>query len=117
MIEQLIPRAFAIRDMAHKAHWKTTSYAQHIALGDLYEEIIPALDVIVEAHQGMFGLIDPEPTKGGKETDMAAFLREEADWMETNRDLLSSGVGAIGNLLDNLTAVYLKAAYKLENLK
>ena len=118
MIEQLVPRVFAARDLAHKEHWATKSYAQHMALGEFYDDVIEAIDAVVECHQGMFGLIEPEaPGKQKKPEDFATYLRDEADWIETNRELLSSGVGAIGNLLDTLTAVYLKAAYKLENLK
>ncbi|HLP99211.1 MAG TPA: hypothetical protein VK149_12290 [Sideroxyarcus sp.] len=129
MIEQLVPRVFAIRDMAHKAHWRTGSDAQHRALGEFYDAVIPAIDAVVEMHQGMFGLIEPDdkaelptdfvrsgPPGTHYPTMIAQTFRDEADWIETNRELLSSGVGAIGNLLDGLTGIYLKAAYKLENL-
>lgn len=129
MIDQLIPRVFAVRDMAHKAHWRTGSDAQHRALGEFYEAVIPALDAAVELHQGMFGLVEADdkaelpvdfvrsaPPGTHYPTLIAQTFRDEADWIETHRELLSSGVGAIGNLLDNLTAIYLKAAYKLEHL-
>lgn len=130
MIEQLIPRVFAARDMAHKAHWKTGSYAQHMALGEFYDEVIPAIDAIVEAYQGMFGLVEPDdkaelPKDMAKEmvagaamhTKTSEILRSEVEWIEANRQLISSGVDAIGNLVDSLTGIYLKAIYKLENLQ
>lgn len=117
MIEQLIPRVFAARDMAHKAHWKTGSYAQHMALGDFYEEVIPAIDAIVEAYQGMFGLVEPDDKAELPKDATAESLRSEVEWIEANRQLISSGVDAIGNLVDSLTGIYLKAIYKLENLQ
>jgi DNA-binding ferritin-like protein len=130
MIEQLIPRVFAARDMAHKAHWKTANYAQHVALGEFYEEVIPALDAIVEAYQGMFGKVEADdsatlpkditkefPAGAPMSTTSVDVLRSEVEWIEANRELICSGVDAIGNLVDTLTGVYLKAAYKLGNLQ
>lgn len=117
MIEQLIPRVIAMHTMALKAHWKTKSNAQHTAFGEFYEGIIPALDEIVETHQGMFGLVHPDEAHDfGPHENLSQLLREEAEWIEANRDIICSGVSAIGNLVDNLTAIYLKAAYKLEHL-
>ena len=61
MIEQLISRVFYARNLAHFDHWRTKSYAQHKALGKFYDEIIEALDALVEAHQGLNGLIGNIP--------------------------------------------------------
>lgn len=33
MLEELIMRVFAARNAAHLEHWRTKSYAQHVALG------------------------------------------------------------------------------------
>ena len=43
-------------------------------------------------------------------------LKEDADWMEENREELTKGVNALGNLLDNIVDLYLRTLYKLENL-
>lgn len=130
MIEQLIPRVIAMHTMALKAHWRTASDSQHRALGEFYEGVIPALDVIVELHQTMFGpaveaekpdlpsdFVSSAPEGAPYHSkQIASAFREEAEWIEANRDIICSGVSAIGNLVDNLTAVYLKAASKLERL-
>lgn len=106
-----------MRDMAHKAHWKTESNAHHVALAEFYDGAIQALDEIVECYQGMFGLVEPDDAyKIGAPEGIAVSMRDEAQWIEEHRDIICSGVGAIGNLVDNLTAIYLKAAYKLEHL-
>lgn len=118
-----------MRDMAHKAHWRTGSDAQHRAFGEFYDDVIPAIDALVELHQGMFGLVDvddkaelPEdfvktdPSGAPYAKKIADAFRSEAEWIEAHREIISGEVGAIGNLVDTLTAVYLKAAYKLENL-
>lgn len=115
MIHELISRTFADRNAAHLEHFRTKSYAQHMALGAFYESVIDATDTVVEAYQGMFGLVeevDVESVKFSIER-----LRDTADWLEINRMEISSESDAVANLVDGVTAVYLSAIYKLENLK
>ena len=47
MIEDLVSRAFAIRNAAHLAHWATKSFSEHMALGSFYDEVIEKIDGIV----------------------------------------------------------------------
>ena len=39
-MEQLISLFFLARDIAHKEHLRTDSYARHMALGSFYDDII-----------------------------------------------------------------------------
>lgn len=114
MLDKLITRSFKTRDASHLAHWATKSYAQHEALGDLYDDIISATDKLVEAHQGLFGLVKTE-AKSGEE--VVKLLKSDIIWLTENREEITRGVPALGNLLDELTEVYLKALYKLQNLR
>lgn len=116
MIEELIGRAFGARNLAHVRHFTTKSYAQHIALGEFYAAVIEAVDALVECYQGQFGLIGEVSVMQPDADDLVDYLREEADWIEANRDAISNESSSIGNLVDNLVAVYLKTIYKLENL-
>lgn len=124
MIEELIAKTFETRNFAHKAHLNTRVYAQHMALGEFYEDLIEAVDAVVEAWQGMFGLIDADSFKTaepkGNDFDITGsvipHLRDESDWIEVNRDEIAGSSNAVANLVDGVTAVYLKAIYKLENL-
>jgi len=61
MIEQLIAKVFMARNNTHIAHWKTKSYAEHVALGDFYDKVIDLVDSLVECYQGNFGLIGDIP--------------------------------------------------------
>lgn len=117
MIEELIGRTFHARDLAHRHHWKTGSYAAHMALGDFYESIHGLVDEVVETYQGLFGLVADVDPVTGEVDDMVVYLRDEAEWIESNRELISGGSNAIGNLIDSVTGLYLKTVYKLENLK
>jgi len=119
MIEQLISRVFYARNLAHFEHWRATgtgSYAKHQALGTFYNEVIEAIDDLVEAYQGAFDLIKtiPAPETGG---DILAILQGDAAWIEKNHEAICKGNRAVGNLIDTLTGVYLSTIYKLRNLK
>ena len=57
MIEQLIAKVFSTRNCTHLAHWRTKSYAEHVALGDFYDSVVDLIDNLVECYQGNFGII------------------------------------------------------------
>lgn len=117
MIEELVARVFNTRNVAHLAHLKTKSYAQHMALGSFYGDIIGALDSIVEAHQGVFGLINvPYIPKIDTPSNIVKHIETEMKWISDNRNKLAQGVTAIENLVDTLSEVYMSTLYKLKNL-
>lgn len=57
LIGRLIAIMFLSRDVAHREHLRTQSYAQHMALGSFYEGIIDRADAIAEAYQGRHEII------------------------------------------------------------
>lgn len=116
MIEELVSRVFATRNAVHLAHWSSKSYAQHETLGHFYEDIIEALDSIVEAYQGAFGLLDAVENRVVNKSNIAEHLKQEARWIEQNAGEITGNIKAIQNLLDGLTDAYLTAYYKLTNL-
>lgn len=117
MIEQLISRVFYARNLAHYEHWRTKSYAQHKALGKFYEGVIEAIDALVEAYQGLNGLIGSIPSPTDTKGDSLTTLKADAEWIEANHEEISGGNRAVANLIDNVTGIYLTTIYKLENLK
>jgi hypothetical protein len=117
MIEQLISRVFYSRNLAHWNHWRTKSYAQHKALGSFYDDVIEALDDLVEAYQGAFELVGTVPAPGAAGGDILKHLEDEAAWIETHHEDICKGNRAVANLIDALSDVYLRTIYKLRNLK
>jgi hypothetical protein len=115
MIEKLISRSFKTRNGAHLSHWTTKSFSQHSALGEFYEGLTETLDKYVEAHQGAFGLVGDVPGETIK--DITQQLKGDVVWLEDNRDKLCCDIAALGNIVDELSALYLKTLYKLENLR
>lgn len=114
---ELISKAFTTRNLLHFAHWNTKSFASHMALGDLYDQIIEDIDEIVETYQGKFGLVEDLYCEAAKLPDnITNHVKEEAQWVEDNRMFLSKGETSIENLIDTLIGHYHKCVYKLENL-
>ena len=120
MIEELISRVFYARNVAHFEHWRAKgdgSFAKHMSLGDFYDDVIDAIDKLVEAYQGAFELIGNIPAPKVSERDVLKLLEADADWIEDNHDAISKGNRAVGNLVDGVTDTYLTTIYKLRNLK
>lgn len=46
------------RTQAHMFHLQTTSFAEHKALNDYYDEIVDLVDGFVESYQGKYGIIN-----------------------------------------------------------
>lgn len=117
-IKELISRAFSTRNLLHFKHWNTKSFAEHGAVGELYDSIISDIDEIVEVYQGKFGLLSGLSTPFASEpSDMCAHVKAEASWVEDNQNAISNGNAAISAIVDVLVGHYHKATYKLENLK
>ena len=120
MIEQLISRVFYARNVAHFEHWRATgtgSFSKHMALGSFYDEIIEAIDDLVEAYQGAFNIIGDIPAPDVSERDVLKLLEADAAWIEEHHEDICEGNRAVANLIDGVTEVYLSAVYKLRNLK
>ena len=112
-ISVLASRVFQARDIAHREHWTTKSYASHMALGAFYQDVIEAIDSVIENYAGMFGPMDTfevytEPVK-----DIAVYLQDEMDWIESHTEELAQGSPSIGNLIQSLTSVYSKCLFML----
>jgi len=116
MINEMIAKVFEARNVAHLEHWNTGNYAAHEALGDFYEEVIPLLDSLVEAHSGAFGKVGkvelgPRQTKSCK-----ALLGEHVVWISKNREEIAGDIDALENIIDEIVALYLTTLYKLKEL-
>lgn len=114
-VDELIKRAFKLRNTTHLAHWQATgegSYARHQALGEFYDALLDQLDGYVEAHQGAFGLVAEKPSEDATEA-----IRKSMLWVTEHRGEIARGVPALENLLDELVALHLRTLYKLEHLR
>lgn len=109
---------FVGRDMAHRAHWKTRSYAEHMALGAFYEGVIELVDSFVEAYQGRFNeLIDVPLADNEFEGEIADVLEQQLAWIEDNREAITPREEtALHNEIDSIVSLYQSTLYKLRFL-
>jgi len=101
--------------VTHIMHWQTTSYAQHIALGEFYSAIPDLVDAVVEAYQGKNNVILSNfPIKMESYEDMTPLL-----YMEYLNQELYESRGLFGddteiqNLVDEIADLIDSTLYKL----
>ena len=92
---QLVAKCLAVRTAAHYAHFKSRSYARHVALGDFYDGLLDAVDEFAEVYMGVEGRLDSFPSVPVPTTQPADFIRELVRWLETNRNAAAAGHTAL----------------------
>ena len=117
-MEHLMSLLFLARDLAHREHLKTKSYAQHKALGNFYKGIIENADAIAEAYQGQYGLMKNLEILGYKDSkEIVIELQAQVKWIKDNRyKICEKDDTPIQNLIDAAVETYLSALYKLRFL-
>lgn len=118
-MEKIISTLFGARDTAHKLHLASRSFAEHLALGDLYDALLESADSIAEQVQGKYGLMNlPEIVDTEFKSDSASvFVNELAKWAEEARTAFNSEDTHLLNEWDVVISAIYKAKYKIENLK
>jgi len=114
----MVSMVFVARDLAHRQHLRTGSYAEHKALGAFYKEIIPRVDGFVDAYQGQFnGLLDITLGDNEFEGSIDEILEQQMAWIEDNREkICPRKESALNNELDTVVNLYQTTLYKLRFL-
>lgn len=115
---ELVARCFAARTAAHFLHLRSSSYAQHVALNEFYDNIVDAADTFAECHMGVEGQFKSFPDV---EVPLAMspldLLTDLHDWVSKNRTVCADGSTELANLIDEILAVIDRSFYKLKFLK
>jgi len=107
------------RTQAHVYHLQTKSYAEHKALNEYYDGIVPIFDGIVETYQGKYGIIKTYKTikikqyKSSKNT--IRFFENLLDIIEDNRGSVDDSY--LQNQIDMVQELVNSLLYKLKFLK
>ena len=113
---ELIAKCFAARTAAHMAHLQTRSYAQHMALGDLYGGLGDWADAFAESYQGLFGIIEQYPDTPLPTGDALQWVLAMNKEVRAGRDTASRGKTELANQIDELLTLLNSTYYKLRNL-
>jgi len=115
--EEFVGILFLARDVAHRAHFATDSYAQHVALGSFYEDIIKHADSFAEAWMGRKKQkLSKIPYMQAKGEDILQQLQTLLDVVEESRDFCGQDT-CLQNIIDEIVGVFLSTIYKLKFLK
>lgn len=114
-IPALISLLFEARTQAHIFHLQSKSYAQHVALGSYYDEIIGLADSIAENYQGRVEIIQSYPKVSVNSTDPIKMIEQVRSWIDKNRKDCSKET-EIQNLIDEVQSLNNSTLYKLKNL-
>ena len=119
MIGQLIAVLFLGRDLAHREHLRTQSFAQHQALGEFYPAVVELADSLVEAYQGCeLELIDIPLLDNEFPGEIEESMKAQRDWIKANRGkAVKKEDTQLHNIIDEIVALYDRTIYKLHFLK
>jgi hypothetical protein len=117
-MKELINQLFAARDAAHILHLKTRSFAAHMALGALYDALVPLADGLAEAYQGKYGIMDfgtSGPTMLFDTTSPVTFIGQLASWAESAKGQINPADTNLLNDWDAVLSLVYSTKYKLES--
>lgn len=114
---ELAVRGLHLATLTHLEHFKTPSYAAHMALEILYKALPDLVDTFIEQYQGNSGKIGQYPTWSPMKRPIAELYREFIDWIDKNRDELNDGGDiSLDNALADIRAAILQTLYRLNEL-
>lgn len=118
MAGQFVALTFLARDLTHRAHLATRNYAEHVALGEFYEKLIPLVDSFAEAFQGRYNdLLDIPLMDNQFEGEIADVLEQQMAWIEDHREkICPRSESALHNEIDSIVSLYQSTLYKLRFL-
>lgn len=115
---RFIAETLAVRTAAHLAHLSSRSYAQHVALGDFYDALVPLVDKYAEVYTGLEGKIPTYPKVPPPDyDDPIALLSVYLNLVKAETREDAKGSQALLNILAELEELTAQTLYKLRTLK
>jgi len=111
--EEFFGKLFHSRDVIHLAHLNTRSYAAHKALGGYYEDIVDLTDGIIEAYQGLHGIVKISIPAATNEEPIK-YLQNLHSYVDANKDMFKDS--ALLNQIDEVKSLIQSTLYKLRFL-
>jgi hypothetical protein len=113
---------FLARDLAHRAHLRTTgpgSFAAHDALGDFYPAVVDLADSLIETYQGCeLTLLDIPLLDNEFPGEIKDSMQAQRDWIKANRyKAVSKDETHLQNIMDEIVALYDRTIFKLHYLE
>lgn len=115
-VKEFFGTLLAANEQVHKAHLKTKKYAAHIAMNDFYDEITDAADALIEAYQGIYGIVDEyENILTCDGDDCVKYLEDLLSLTREGREKYCKE-SELQSLCDDILTLIDSTLYKLKNL-
>lgn len=115
VLETIVIKLIQSRNIAHLAHFKAKTYAQHIALDEYYKGITKIFDRLVESGQGQYKeLLDIRIIACPEQDNIIKYLEELYNYIDSSQSSLKSYQISI---LDEACELINTTVYKLLFLK
>ena len=102
--------------VTHLQHLMTKSFAEHMALGEYYDEIIELVDSFAEAYQGKYGQIEDYPEVSDFNKNPLQYLEMIQEFVQISREHLPQD-SELQNIVDEIADLVNTTVYKLKFLK
>jgi hypothetical protein len=117
--QEVISKLLHSRTQSHIYHLQSTSFSEHKALNEYYDEIIDLIDDLVESYQGEYGIIkkyDNYTLNMYKNSEqVVSYFEKLADDVEDLRSVTDGNF--LQGKLDDVLELVNSTIYKLKNLK
>lgn len=116
---KFVASIFAARDKTHELHLATKSYAQHVALNELYDLLLEFADKMAESYQGKHGLMKINIASASlafTQPCAISFIQFLTSWLDGPARTMIGSDSFIINLFEELVGDVYQIKYKLENL-
>jgi DNA-binding ferritin-like protein len=93
-------------------HWNTKRYAEHKAIGKLYDQLADLTDTLAETYMGIYGTFGNIPCTHGDLSDGVTYCAELADYIQSIRTDLPNDT-QLQNIVDEIAATVDRTNYLL----
>jgi len=119
-VAKFISTLLASRTQAHIFHWQVednSSFAEHKALNEYYDEIVDLVDEFVEAFQGKYGIIRgySSPAVFREDDNLVIYFKALSQYVDKTRHSMPDDT-YLQNLIDEIYQLIETTLYKLQYL-
>lgn len=115
--KEYFQKLFEIRDTLHVTHLMQPdrTLATHLALGEIYDGILPIVDGIVEGYSGVTGMVMNIPILATRPTDNPyEYVSDAYNYVTGHAGMFPS---FIRNEIDNIAKILAVGMYKMKFVK
>lgn len=123
-VVKFFSKLFESREVAHIYHLQVKSdpgsHAQHLALGEYYDNIIGLIDDLIEIYQGQFGIVenyDSINTTENTSKNSTEYFESIAQFIKNEKKCFPEDESQYFAIIDDILILIWKTLYKLKFLK